>query len=809
MSGRSIAAAAGLLACAGAGAYFVLTSPSRQAHQQWTLLNQYCVDCHNEEDRTADIAFDLMDPESIAEEPALFEEVVRKLRGRMMPPPGGPLPGEREYDEFVGWLEASLDQTAANAPEPGRVVLHRLNRSEYQNAIRDLFDLQIDASDLLPKDDESDGFDNVANVLKVSPSFLDQYIAAAREVSEMAVGNPAAKLDSRVFYAPQTLNQNFHVDGMPLGTRGGMQVRHLFPVDGEYLISLGGLARARYVEGMEYRHKLMVIVDGVKMFEDEIGGPEDTAAIDLRQASAVAEIAARFQNIPVTVDAGPHHVVATFVARTMSETDTVLRPLIPGGGELGIVEGEPSPLKVERLEITGPISTSGLSDTPSRQRIFVCRPERADDELPCAERILSKIARQAYRRPVSGADLEVPLSFYRKAREGGDFEAGIRAALTLILASPEFLFMAEPAPAEAVPGSVVALNDYELASRLSFFLWSSLPDETLLELAARNVLHEPGELAAQVRRMLADPKARSLVTNFAFQWLDLRGLTGIQPDPVVFPNYNYDLGESFQMELELFLASVLLEDRSVLRLLDAPHTFVNERVALHYGIGDVRGDQFRRVELGDSNRWGLFGKGGILMATSYPNRTAPVLRGAWILEAITGTPPAPPPPNVEAFPETQEGEQPKTVRERLEVHRESPSCNGCHGVMDPLGFALENFDAIGQWREIDRDAREAIDSSGELADGTAVHGPADLREALLARPEQFVQTLTEKLMIFGLSRSLEYYDMPTVRAIVRAAADDDYRFSALLTAIVSSDAFIKTRVPAAAGEAPVQAAVQH
>jgi hypothetical protein len=797
-----------LAACIAAGAYLTWRAPARQAHEQWALLDRYCIDCHNEQDRTADIAFDLMDAEAIAAEPELFEEAVRKLRGRMMPPPGGPLPAEREYEEFVAWLEASLDKRAAASPNPGRVVLHRLNRSEYENAIRDLFDLQIDAGALLPKDDESDGFDNVASVLKVSPSFLDQYIAAARVVSQMAVGDPAAKLDSRVFYAPPTLNQNFHVDGMPLGTRGGMQVEHFFPVDGEYLVSLGGLARARYVEGMEYRHKLMVIVDGLKMFEAEIGGAEDTAAIDLRQATAVAEIAARFENIPIAVDAGPHRIVATFVARTMSETDTVLRPLIPGGGELGIVEGEPSPLKVERLEITGPVVSHGLSDTPSRERIFVCRPQSPDDEEPCARNIVAGVAGQAYRRPVTDDDLEVPLSFYRAAREHGDFEAGIRAALTLVLASPEFLFIAEPVPETAVPGEVFALNDYELASRLSFFLWSSLPDQVLLDLAAQGRLHERDVLARQVRRMLADSRARSLVTNFAFQWLDIRGVVGIQPDPVIFPHYNYDLGEGFETELEMFLGSVLLEDRSVLRLLDAPYSFVNERVALHYGIEDVRGDQFRQVELVDVNRWGLFGKGGILMATSYPNRTAPVLRGAWILEAITGTPPAPPPPDVEAFPETQEGEQPKTVRERLEAHRENPTCNGCHGVMDPLGFALENFDAIGQWRDVDQDAGAVIDSSGELADGTQVHSPVDLRNALLARPEQFVQTLTEKLMIFGLGRSLEYYDMPTVRAIVRSAADDNYRFSALLTGIVTSDAFLKARVPAES-DTPAHAAVQH
>jgi mono/diheme cytochrome c family protein len=778
-----------------AAAWLVRPSAEHDAHAQWALLERYCVDCHNALDYTADIAFDRLTPDAITNEPALFEEVIRKLRGRMMPPPGVPTPSPHEYDGLVAWLEGSLDAAAALAPNPGRVMLHRLNRTEYQNAIRDLLALDVDASDLLPKDDESEGFDNIANVLKVSPSFLDQYIAAARLVSRVAVGEPLPKLDSAVFYAPPTLNQNRHVDGMPLGTRGGMLVRHHFPANGEYLVSIGGLARARYVEGMEYEHTLMVVVDGVKQFEGRIGGKDDMAAIDLRQAEAVAEINGRFENIPITVAAGPRDIAVTFVARTLSEQDTVLEPLVPGGGEVGIIEGEPSPLKVQRVEINGPVETRGLSDTPSRQRIFVCRPGSPSDEPACAERIFAELARRAFRRPVSDDDLELPLRFYHAARERGGFEEGIRSGLMMILASPDFLFLTERPPEDAAPGSLYHLDDLALASRLSFFLWSSIPDDELLHLAEAGRLAEPESLARQVRRMLADPRARSLVTNFAFQWLDIRGISGIDPDPVVFPEYDHNLGVSFEKELELFLASVLLEDRNVLELLRADHTFLNERVALHYGVDHVQGDQFRRVTLEDPNRFGLFGKGGVLLATSYPNRTAPVLRGAWILEAITGTPPAPPPPDVEAFPETEEGEQPKTVRERLEVHRESPACNGCHGAMDPLGFALENFDAIGKWRDIDRDAGVPIDASGLLADGTVVDGPAALRKALLERPEMFVQTLTEKLMIFALSRSIEHHDMPAVRQIVKRAAAEDFRFSAILAGIVMSDQFRMARLP--------------
>jgi hypothetical protein len=428
--------------------------------------------------------------------------------------------------------------------------------------------------------------------------------------------------------------------------------------------------------------------------------------------------------------------------------------------------------------------------------------------LPCAREILTRLTRQAFRRPVTDADLSVPLEFYEQARTNGDFEAGVRNALMIVLASPDFLYRFTAPPDDAAPSSVYAVDQYGLASRLSFFLWSSLPDEELLGLAERGELDDPGVISAQVERMLADPRAAALVTNFAQQWLDIRGIRDIVPDPVLFPEYNPDLGLAFARELELFLASVLLENHSVLELLNARHTYLNERLALHYGVPAVRGDAFRRVELADQNRWGLFGKGGILMATSYPNRTAPVLRGAWILEAITGTPPASPPPNVEAFPETQAGEQPKTVRERLEMHRSNPSCNGCHGVMDPLGFALENFDAIGAWRIKDREAGAAIDSSGQLADGTVVDGPIDLREALLAEPTQFVQTLTEKLMIYALGRSVEHYDMPAVRRIVRDAEREDYRFSAILAGIAQSEPFRFSTTPADAGEVTAQAAAR-
>jgi hypothetical protein len=682
----------------------------------------------------------------------------------------------------VSWLETSLDEAAAVHPNPGRVALHRLNRAEYASAIEDLFGLRIDPGALLPKDDEADGFDNVASVLTVSPSFLDQYISAARVVSNRALGNPAARATSATYRPARGTDQAVRVEGLPLGTRGGLLIEHLFPADGDYKLNISGLAAAGYVRGMEYQHTLVVTIDGVKTFQAQIGGDEDLKAIDQQQASAVAAINARFQNIPVSVTAGPHKVGVTFVARTYAESDEVLHSFRPGVGEDRIP-------KVASLEIVGPFSTAGVSNTPSRQRIFVCRPGSSAEELPCATRILSTIARRAFRRPVTDADLAAPLDFYRAARKSGDFDAGIREALSAILASPKFLYRAERSPANALPGTAHRISNLELASRLSFFLLGRMPDDALLTDAEKGTLSNPKVLETHVRRLLADPRARSLVTNFSFQWLKMRGLDDIDPDAVIFPNFDDGLREAFRREMELFVESILREDRSVLDLMTADHTFVNERLALHYGIPNIRGERFRRVTLTDSNRWGLLGKGGVLMTTSYANRTAPVLRGAWILENILGTPPAAPPPDVEGFKENKEGEKALSVREIMERHRSNPSCNACHGIMDPLGFALENFDAIGEWRWQDRWAGTPIDATGQLSDGTAVRGPQDLRKALMRRPEQFVQTMTEKLMTYALGRSVEYFDMPAIRKIVRDGARDNYRFSSIVMGIVKSPPF--------------------
>jgi hypothetical protein len=768
------------------------------------------VDCHNRDDWTANIAFDTMAPQHVADQPQVFEATIRKLRGHLMPPPGRPRPEQARMDSLVGWLETVLDDAARDNSSPGHVVLHRLNRTEYANEIERVLGLRVDPSELLPPDAVSDGFDNVANVLHVSPMFFEEYIAAARDISIRAVGDPAARQRHDTFPAPSPINQTVRVAGMPLGTRGGMVVDYHFPADGEYRISIpvtsvgGSLLRSYPTGWLEYRHKLILTIDDVRVFEGELGGEEDSRAVDQQQIAAVAEIQSRFLEIPVNVKAGPRRVGAAFVARTYSESDAPLEPLRPG-------EGVDSIPLVAGIEIFGPSASSGITETPSRRQIFVCRPEDDEQELPCAERILSRLARKAFRRPVDQSDMETLLAFYERGAEIDGFDRGIQRAIMAMLASPKFLYRLEPLPANAVPGSKYEVTEPELASRLSFFLWSQGPDEDLLEAAENGELGDPHELERQVVRMIADPKAKSLVTNFAFQWLHVGRIDVIDPDPRRFPNFDEDLRDAFRTEMELFLDTILLEDRSVLTLLDADHTFVNERLARHYGIPSVRGQRFRRVDLADSARWGLLGKGAVLMATSYPDRTSPVLRGQWILETLIGAPPAAPPPDVETNLATvAPGEQEVTVRARLDRHRQDLSCNQCHGVIDPLGMPLERFDAIGEWREKDRYAGALIDASSELVDGTTLSDQDDLRAALTARHRHFVQTMTEKLMTYALGRTVEYSDMPTVREIVGTAASDDYRFSSLVLGIVRSEPFrMKTAPEAEDPSATTAAALRH
>ncbi len=773
-------------ACAAAALVACSREPSPEdlraaAAEQWPFVERYCVECHNETDLTADIAFDSLSPDDIAAHAETFERAVRKLRGRLMPPPGGATPGNAETDAFVAWLEASLD-AAAPEPKPGYVTPHRMNRTEYANAIRDLLALEVDPATLLPVDGVEHGFDNIAGALTVSPSFIDQFLSAARNLSAQAVGNPQPRAVGVPYTIGNPRAQQFHVPGLPLGTRGGALIEHYFPADGEYRLNIGDLVTGLWGFNQEHKNTLVALLDGQKFFELDIGGGEDLKELDQIGAPAVDKINARLKNIPFSTTAGVHRLGVTFLHRSFAESDRWLHAQVPGGGQDTV-------LTLNTLEIFGPVNATGLSSTPSRDKVFVCHPDSGAAEQPCAEQIVATLARDAFRGAFDADDLPRLMRLYEEGAAAGGFEKGIEHSLAGVLAHPKFLYRFEPKPGDAGPGAAYPLSSVELASRLSFFLWSSIPDAELLELAAADRLAEPAVLKQQVERMLADPRAETLASNFAFQWLGLGELASLAPDPFVFGDVDRDIRAHFVTESQLFVDSVFRSGSSVLELLTAKHTFVNETLARHYGLNDVRGTRFRRVELTDPNRFGLLGKGGVLLVSSYPNRTSPVLRGQWLLETLLGTPPASPPPNVEALVETVEGQAASTVRARLEKHRTSASCNACHGVIDPLGFALENFDAVGRWRTMDREARAPIDASGVLVDGTAVTGPAELRAALLERPDQFVQTLTEKLMTYGLGRALSYEDMPTVRRIVREARANDYRFSDLVWGIVESTQF--------------------
>ena len=763
-----------------------------QSDQFWGYLNDYCIDCHNFEDFAGSVDFTTTFPTDVPGNPQLFEKVVTKLNGRMMPPPNRIRPDERRTNAFVGWLESYLDEAGAHRDAIRHLPVHRLNRKEYGNAIRDLFGLEINPAELLPADDMSDGFDNIAEALRVSPAFIDQYVTAARVVSEQVVGDPIPTLGSTNYIPDEELpiraegggSQQQHIEGLPLGTRGGMLIEHWFPVDGEYAVSVGDFTLHAWMFNIEFENKLVVTIDNEQVYETILGGDHDRIALDLDQGPPMDDINSRTKDIRFTTTAGPHKVGVTFVRRSFAESDDRLQPFIPGTIQDRI-------LNVPSVEIRGPFVAGEISTTPTREKLFSCYPENADQERACAEQILGEVATRAYRRPLTDFDTAPLLQFYDQGDAEGGFEEGMRRGLTRLLASPNFLYRTETPDGNDDSQGAFEISSLELASRLSFFLWSSLPDEELMQAAISDRLKDPNELEAQVRRMLADPRSFSLADNFAYQWLKLSKLDELVPDIDVFPYAAGagDLRPDFKEELALFIDSVFREDQSVLRLLDADYTYLNERLALHYGINNVKGNRFRRVVLEDENRRGLLGKGGVLAVTAYPNRTSPVLRGAWILEVIMGTPPPIPPPNVEALPENEEGQVATTVRERLEQHRENPTCNACHSVMDPLGFALDNFDATGKWRDIDRFTGSPVDASGIMPNGSLVDGPKELREALLARPELFARSLAQKLMTYALGRTVEAEDMPTVRHVVRDAADENYRFSALVMNIINSDLF--------------------
>jgi hypothetical protein len=735
---------------------------------------------------------DKMDVDHISEGAETWEKVIRKLRGGMMPPQGRPRPSNDDAYKLISYLETSLDRASSNKLNPGRAAIHRLNRTEYGNAIRDLLGLDVDVTDLLPADDESNGFDNIADVLKLSPSLLEQYLAASRKISSLAVGDPAQTAVTQVYRTAPDLAQDEHVEGLPLGTRGGLLIHHNFPLDGLYDFRVFLLRNiVGYMKGLEWPHQLEITVDGERVFIAPVGGEEDNKMSDANFAAAGDTIDARLKS-RISVKAGPHDVGVAFLRKNSAEYD---EPLEPHTRDHDLQNMNGTPL-IEHVDITGPFEAAGPGDTPSRRRIFACRPANTADESACAKKILSSIARRAYRQPVSDADVDVVMKFYDSGRKNGNFESGIENALAFVLTAPKFLFRTETDPPSVTPGSIYKVGDLELASRLSFFLWSSLPDDELLNVASQGKLKDPAVLDQQVKRMLTDPKSQALIRNFAGQWLFLRNLQSSKPDGHEYPNFDDNLRQAFRRETELFFESILRENRSVLDLLNANYTFVNERLAKHYGIPNIYGTQFRRVILTDQTRMGLLGQGSILTVTSYPNRTSPVLRGKWILENIMGTPPPPPPPNVPPLKENEDGSKPKSVRELMEEHRKNPACAGCHAVMDPLGFSLENFDGVGEWRT--KDQSGPVDASGQLADGTKVEGPVTLRQALNKHPEQFAGTVTEKLMTYALGRGLEYYDMPVVRGIVHDSAKNDYKLTSLIIGIVKSTPFQMRKSQAAA-----------
>jgi len=754
------------------------TSGSREVFQN--LVQDYCMDCHNAEDWAGSLALDLLDPGQPGQHPEVWEKVITKLRGRLMPPAGAEQPGPLEVSAAIDHLEASIDAESI-ATEVGHVPIQRLNRTEFAASVRGLIGVDLDPNQILPTEIEVEGFDNIAGALGVSPSFLEQYLSAARLAARRAVGEPVPKFASQYYpsdggtqRAP-TSSQTVHRDGFPLGTRGGMRFTHVFPADGEYRFNVLDVDAGLYPRGMETAATLVILVDGEEAARLDIGGPEDLALADRDGPDGRAAILAKLSGIPAQVTAGAHEVVATFIERSWAASNDTT-----GGGR---VSGMPR--IQDGIEVEGPFAPAGLSMNDSRSRIFVCQPQEAAEEQPCAERIARNLATQAFRRPVADEDMEWLMPFYDMGRqEEGGFDAGVTELVTAILSSPDFLYRAIRTAAE--PDEARELDDLELASRLSFFLWSQGPDEELIALATQGQLRDPAVMEQQVERMLDDPRAQALVENFALSWLNLDELEQIEP---LDPAFNAGMRGNFEVEIRLFLASVLLKDRPVHELLTADYTFVNDALARQYDIPGVLGSQFRRVQLADENRWGLFGKGAMLLRTSYGDRTSPVLRGAWVLDRIIGTPPTPPPPNVETDLSVREGEKPTTVRARLEAHRENPTCQGCHGVIDPPGLALENFDVTGRWRNRDEAANETIDATAVLSNGSMLRGPVDLRNYILSRPDQFPTTVTRRLMMYALSREVEYFDMPQVRAIVQGAASDEYRFSTLVKGIVNSDAF--------------------
>ena len=774
--GARIWAVAGVLAASGLAA-------AEEPHH--TLVDRYCLACHSDRTRTADLSLQTINAQPLEANTATWEKVARKLRARQMPPAGGRRPDEADYRTALASLESSLDRLAAANPNPGRTdTFRRLNRTEYHNAVRDLLALEVDVADLLPGDASSYGFDNIT-VGDLSPTLLERYVSAAEKISQIAVGRAGLAPGGTTVRVRPDLTQEKHFEGLPVGTRGGALVPHTFPVDGVYEVGIR-LARDRneHVEGLSGPQDLELLLDGerLRLFTVEPAPYREDQPLNYQPSHDNLDAHLELR-VPVT--AGPHAVGVTFPKRPSLLVETARQPYEAHFNYYRHPRLQPA---VYEVSITGPYDAAGRGDTPSRQRIFPCRPAHPGEDDACAQRILKTLLRRAYRRPVTDADLEGPLALYRTARDADGFEAGVEMALAAVLVSPEFLFRIERDPEDVPKGAPYHLGDLQLASRLSFFLWSSIPDAELLDAAERGELGTAAGLERQVRRMLADPRSANLVTNFAAQWLHLRNLDSIAPDMRRFPDFDDNLRQAFRRETEMLVESVIREDRSALDLIRANYTFANERLAKHYGIPHVYGSRFRRLTFDGTEdhpaRGGLLRHGSILLVTSYATRTSPVIRGKWILDNVLGVPPPPPPPNVPELDETAAGGAARSMRERLAGHRANPACASCHRLMDPVGFAFEHYDAVGRWRDADGGA--PIDASGTLFDGSHFDGVAELEDALLARPELFVTTLTEKLLTFATGRGVTYDDAPAVRRIVREAAEEDYRFSAIVLGIVDS-----------------------
>jgi uncharacterized protein DUF1592/uncharacterized protein DUF1588/uncharacterized protein DUF1585/uncharacterized protein DUF1587/uncharacterized protein DUF1595/cytochrome c len=769
----------------------IVSAQSLPAPQHKATIDQYCVTCHNQRLKTGGLSLDTLDIANVHANAETWENVVRKLRVGAMPPHGVRRPDQKTTDSLIAWLEGELDRTSARSP--GRPVLRRLNRAEYANAIRDLLALDIDVAALLPPDVSAFGFDNVSDAQGSSPALLQAYLAAARKISAFAVGDPRIATGSDTYSVRQDLSQDVHLEGLPLGTVGGMRVRHTFAVDGEYEFQVR-LYRTNLsaIRGLEDPHELELTLDEESILRASIGGEKDLVGLQTNPTDTSDVLEATRLRVRRTVRAGQRDVAAAFLDATppLFETNRLQRFIRDFSNPFD-AEGAPH---VQSITVQGPFGAKTVG-TPPSPRVFVCRPPSPErfggpgPEVTCARRILSTLAAKAYRRPISDAELADLLNYYSQARKGGSFQDGIQFGLRRILASPSFVFRPEGEPASIAAGAPYRITDSELATRLSFFFWSSIPDESLTRAARAGQLKNPGVLATQVTRMLADARASAFVSNFAGQWLHLRNLKGKVPNSELFPDFDDNLRQAFQREAELFFESVIREDRSVLDLMNADYTFVNERLARHYGIPNVFGSEFRRVSLADESRRGILGKGAVLLVTSHPTTTSPVLRGKWVLENLVGAPPPPPPADLDtALKSDPPGSAPKTMREQMERHRANPVCANCHQVMDPIGFALENFDLVGAWRTKDVNGLP-LNTADVMTDGTKVDGVVSLRQALVRRPDVFVQTLTEKLMVYALGRGLTYEDMPEVRKVVRGAAQKGYRFSALIQGIVESVPF--------------------